>query len=313
MRFWLDRGADGFRVDAIQYVIKDERLRDNPPAGRPRGPWGEEPGGLRRRWSRDHEGVIEVIRGLRRVSNGYPGAVLLGELYAPADRLAATFGGPARDGFQLVLDHQIAKSAWSASAFQRAVAAAERYLPPPLAPTWAFSNHDLSRHATRWGPGRGRVSALILLTLRGTISLYQGEELGAVDDPRTGRWSTHDRFGRDPARAPIDWAEADRQRPDAGSLLALYRDLIAERRRSPALRHGTLQLLGGLPRGVLGYERLAGHERVIVLANLGTRRAHVDWPDAAPTVVLATQPEAVSLERGRLMLDPDAGVLLRLR
>ena len=313
MRFWLDRGADGFRVDAIQYVIKDERLRDNPLAGRPREPWGEEPGGLRRRWSRDQQGVIDVIRDLRQVSDGYPDAVLLGELYAPADRLAAAFGGLARDGFHLVLDHQIAKSPWSASAFRRAIAAAERYLAPPLAPTWAFSNHDLSRHATRWGLERARLAALILLTLRGTISLYQGEELGAADNPRSGPWSSNDPFGRDPARAPIDWAEADRQRGDGGSLLALYRTLIAERRRSPALRHGTLRLLDGLPRGVLGYEREAGRNRVLVLANMGRRRARLDWRGAAPTVVIASHPDRLRIEPGRLTLEPDAGVLLRSR
>jgi alpha-glucosidase len=313
MRFWLDRGADGFRVDAIQYVIKDERLRDNPPAGRSRGPWGEEPGGLRRRWSRDQQSVTDVIRGLRRVSDDYPGVVLLGELYAPADRLALAFGGPARDGFQLVLDHQIAKSAWSASAFRRAIAAAERYLPPPLAPTWAFSNHDLSRHATRWGPERARLAALILLTLRGTISLYQGEELGAEDDPRTGPWSTNDRFGRDPARAPIDWAEADRQRGDPGSLLALYRALIAQRRRSPALRHGTLRLLDRLPRGVLGYERADGRERRIVLANMSVRRAHVAWSGlAAPVPILCSAPEGPRFDRGHVTLEPASGVLLRI-
>ncbi len=232
MRFWLDRGVDGFRVDALQYLIKDARLRDNPAAGRPRPPWPAEPGGLRRRWSRDQRGVIGVLRGLRGVADAYPGTILLGELYGPADRVAAAFGGTRRDGVHLALDHQLAKSPWDAAAFRRAIAAAERYLPPPLAPTWAFSNHDLSRHATRWGTDRVRLAALILLTLRGTICLYQGEEIGMVDVPPNARsrWSTHDRAGRDPARAPFDWDEARRQRRDKSSLLTFYRSLIDLRR-----------------------------------------------------------------------------------
>jgi alpha-glucosidase len=312
MRFWLDRGADGFRVDAIQYVIKDDRLRDNPPARRSSSLWGAEPGGLRRKWSRDQASVVEVIRALRRVTDAYPGAVLLGELYAPAERLATAYGGPARDGFQLALAHQIAKSEWDAGAFRRAISAAERYLAPPLAPTWAFSNHDQPRHATRWGIERARLAALILLTLRGTVSLYQGEELGAVDDPRPGPWSTNDPFGRDPARAPIDWAEAERQRRDPGSVLALYRALIAERRRSPALRRGTLQLLTGLPSGVLGYERTAGRERRTVLANMGSRRARIPWAGRSPNAVLTTEPDGeIRFENGRIVLEPDTGVLIR--
>ena len=310
MRFWLDRGVDGFRVDAIEFLIKDLRLRDNPPAGPPRPPWSPEPGGLRRHWTRNQPGLAGVLRHLRRVTDEYPDRVLLGEVYAPARQVAAAMGGNRRDGLHLGLDHQLAKSAWDANAFRRAISAAERHLAPPRSPTWAFSNHDLSRHATRWGPGRARLAALILLTLRGTVSLYQGEEIGMVDSPPTpGR--APDLAGRDPARGAFDWDEAARQRGDNDSLLALYRGLIDLRRRSPAMRHGMLSLLRGLPPGVLGYERAYGAERRTVLANMSDRRAVVRLPSGHPALLLiATDLNQPHPARGKVELDTDHGVVI---
>lgn len=319
MRFWLDRGVDGFRLDALQYLVKDVRLRDNPPAVSERPPWGAEPGGLRRRWTRDQRGIGGIVAGLRGISDTYPGAILLGEVYGPAEQVAAAFGGAGGAGVHLALDHQLAKSAWDAAAFRRAIAAAERHLPAPRAPTWAFSNHDLSRHATRWGVTRTRVAALILLTLRGTICVYQGEEIGMLDvapgpPSAPSPWSTNDRAGRDPGRSPIDWAEIARQRHDPTSLLSFYRALIGLRRDQAALRHGSLTLLREMPPGVLGYERAAGAERMLVLANMGSIPVVVRLPPGRTSeLVIGTGPPAKPrLERGRLSLDADEGVLLRI-
>jgi glycosidase len=167
---------------------------------------------------------------------------------------------------------------------------------------------------------RTRVAALILLTLRGTISLYQGEEIGMLDvapgPPNApSPWSTNDRAGRDPARSPVDWAEAARQQQDPDSLLAFYRALIGLRRASPALRHGALSLLRDLPSGVLGYERAGGAERLLVLANMRSAPARVRLPGASdPELVIGTATLATPLRGGsRIVLGPDEGVLLRLR
>ena len=313
MRFWLERGIDGFRLDAMQYLLKDTRLRDNPPATRVLSPWGAEPGGLRRRWTRDQRGIAGIARRLRQVSDDYPDTILLGELYGPADRVAAAFGRRLGDGVHLALDHQIARSPWDAVAFRRAIAAAERHLPPPRAPTWAFSNHDVSRHATRWGPSRTRLAALILLTLRGTVSLYQGEEVGMEDVPPAAPWSTNDRAGRDPARSPMDWERVAHQRSDPHSLLTLYRSLIALRRRSTALRRGTLTLKRDMPRGVLAYERAEGGERLLLVGNMGTARVRVHLPaDTVVRPVALTREAGVLIEGRWLTLSPHEGVLLRL-
>jgi alpha-glucosidase len=310
MRFWLDRGVDGFRVDAIQSLIKDRRLRDNPPAGRPRAPWPPEPGGLRRRWSRDRPEVSGILRDLRRIADGYDDRILVGELYAPADRLGAALGGARRDGLHLALDHQLARSAWDAAAFRRALAAAERHVTPPRSVSWAFSNHDLSRHATRWGREQSRLAALILLTLRGTICLYQGEEVGMTDVAPPPD-SVLDRAGRDPSRSPFDWGAAARQRDDPDSILSLYRELLDLRRRSTAIRRGTLTLLRGLPSGVLGYERMNAGERVTVLANMGDQSTTIRLAADIPTrPLLTTGPGQAEFAAGRLALAAGAGVVL---
>ena len=125
------------------------------------------------------------------------------------------------------------------------------------------------------------MAALILLTLRGTICLYNGEELGMTDEaPPPG--SARDRAGRDAARGRFRWEQATQQAADPGSLLAWYRHLIGRRRRSPALRHGSLRLLEGLPPSVLGWERLHGPHRVRVLANMGERPAMVMLDTVGP-------------------------------
>jgi len=243
--------------------------------------------------------------------DGFPDRILLGELYAPAPRVAAALTGPGGPRLHAGLDHQLAKSPWDAAAFRRALVAAERHLAPPLLPAWALSNHDLSRHATRWGVDRARAAALVLLTLRGMVCLYQGEEVGLLDGPPSGR-DPLDRAGRDGSRAPLDWAQAEGQRRDPASLLSWYRTLLTLRRQSPALRHGSLTVLGGLPTGVLGYEREAASERLTVLVNMGARSARIGLVRTAPdAIVAATDLDAVLARRGALQLGPNAGVIIR--
>jgi glycosidase len=146
--------------------------------------------------------------------------------------------------------------------------------------------------------------------------VYQGEEIGMVDVPPGARsaWSTHDQAGRDPARSPFDWDEAVRQRRDPHSLLAFYRSLIGLRRRTPALRGGTLTLLRDLPPGVLGYERAAGGRRLLIAANMGTARARVRVPDsgALEPIIGTAAGVGVRVEREGLVLDADEGAILRL-
>ncbi|MGH2392831.1 MAG: DUF3459 domain-containing protein, partial [Candidatus Limnocylindria bacterium] len=145
--------------------------------------------------------------------------------------------------------------------------------------------------------------------------LYQGEEIGMTDlvpAPGPGRDGfRRDRAGRDPARGPFDWDEAARQRSDHESLLAFYRGLIELRRRAPAVRHGTLSLLRGLPPGVLGYERHYETEKLIVLANMSHRRSVVRLPSSqASTQLMATDVNQLHPAGGKVELEANHGVVI---
>ena len=290
MRFWFERGIDGFRVDAIAHAIKDDQLRDNPPAAHARTVFGIDSSGHERLWNIERPEVHDVIRGMRRVADEYPGRVLIGEIYTPAELLAGFLGHGRDDEFQLAFNFELLHTPWRADALRLAIERSEALTPATTNPTYALSNHDQRRHATRHGHDAVRLAALVLLTLRGTITLYAGEEIGQEDAPALPG-PAHDRAGRDAQRTPMQWDASPRggfttgepwlpltdpaarniadQSADPGSPLTLYRRLIALRREHPALHHGAQRGILALPGEVIGWTREAPDERLMVLANLG--------------------------------------------
>ncbi|MCW3035179.1 MAG: putative glycosyl hydrolase, family 13 [Actinobacteria bacterium] len=279
VRFWLDRGVDGFRIDVTHALGKDPRLPDDPPqlAGVPHSSIHDDP--------RTHA----ILRRLRRLVDGYPGErVLVGEVYLLDTSLVAAYYGQG-DELHLSFNFPPLYAPWDASAWRDEIAMAEAEFGPRGAwPTWVLSNHDNVRHRTRYGSeARARAAAVLLLTLRGTPFLYAGEELG-LQDAVIPPERVVDPGGRDGCRAPLPWDatpshgwpttdpwlpwppdpetnNAEVERLDASSMLQLYRRLLAARRASPALAGGDIELLTA-PEGVLAYERrLAGDRRVVVV------------------------------------------------
>jgi alpha-glucosidase len=256
-------------------------------------------------------------------------------VYLPVERLARYLGDGAGDGFQRAFDFELSVIDWGATQFRRTIERAERFTPPGLEPTWALSNHDLSRHATRFGERRSRLAALMLLALRGTICLYAGEEIGMVDGPALPGL-VHDRAGRDAQRTPMQWdatptgafsrgepwlppVDPERrnvadQSSDPASLLNLYRRGLALRHGSAALRHGALALLSDLPPEVLAWTREAAGEQLLLIANTSDLATTADASSVAPrgAVVAATGDRDGSVGLRRLHLDPLEGLLLRL-
>jgi alpha-glucosidase len=273
LRFWLDRGVDGFRADVVNLIGKDEALPDHPA-----DTVHLDVGALH-----DHPGTHELLRAIRSLLDEYDGdRVIVGEvpLGAPA-RLAVYYG--AGDELHLVFDFALMHVPWSAEAFANAFVESERALERADAwPCWVLSNHDQPRHRTRYGGSeeRARVAAVALLTLRGTPFLYAGEELGLLDADVPAE-SRVDPGGRDGSRAPIPWEtapphgwasppwlpwppepgrrNAEGEAADPDSILALYRRLLGARRASAALRSGTWRLLDA-PAGTLLYERRSGDD-----------------------------------------------------
>lgn len=311
LRSWLDHGVDGFRVDAIHHLFEAGSLADNPAnsAWRPGMAPAEQ---LLRTHTVDQPEVHEAVAALRRVSDEYEGdRVLIGEAYLPLERLMAYYGG-AGDGFHLPFNFHLMTTPWTPRDIARLVEDYEAQLPSHGWPNWVLGNHDRSRLASRVGPGQARVAAMLLLTLRGTPTLYQGEELGLTDVPIPPSqvrdpWEINVPglgLGRDPARTPMPWSgepfagfstaepwlplspdwrdiNAARQACDAGSMLAFYRRLIALRRTRRSLTHGSYRT-HAVSEHVLAFERRQADERLLVALNLSGAPQPFDAPPGEP-------------------------------
>ena len=347
LRVWLDRGVDGFRVDAIHHLFEDEGLRDNPP--NPDWRPGMSPA---RRVIRDRTAdlpeVQQAVAAMRRVADGYGGdRVLIGEAYLPIDRLMAYYGRDG-SGFHLPFNFHLLSTPWKARSIAGLVASYEAALPPGGWPNWVLGNHDRSRLASRIGRAQARVAAMLLLTLRGTPTIYQGEEIGMEDvpiPPERVRDPGERRvpglgLGRDPVRTPMQWdggpnagftdareawlpLAADHgavnvaaQEADPRSMLRLYRALLALRRAEPALSVGAHAPVRAED-DVMTYERHAPDgRRLLVALNLGGEAREVDGVRGGGRVLLSTR-----LDRGGdggervdgpLRLRPDEGVIVGL-
>ncbi|TFV54250.1 DUF3459 domain-containing protein [Geodermatophilus sp. DF01-2] len=308
LRFWLERGVDGFRVDAAHRLVKDPTLADNP-ADVAHLRTALVPGGTRLRHI-DQPGVHEVLREVRAVVG--PDTLLLGEIgVADPTRWAAYYGS----GDELVpLNPTFWSRPCTTDALRSAVDTTEAVLPPGGWPVYALGNHDLSRLATRCGSARARLAAVLLLTLRGTPLVYYGDELGMTDVPVPPE-AARDPDGRDPARTPMQWdaspgagfttgrpwlpipptagtVNVAAERADPGSLLNLYRALIRLRRRSPALRTGDYRPLPPTDPGLYAYWRQAGDQRILVALN-ATGRSRTVAPPGTSTgrLLLSTDPD----------------------
>jgi len=341
MRFWFRRGVDGFRVDAIFAAVHDDQLRDNPPDRRAHmipgfgSDVGQDP-----LWSMARPEVHDVIRHLRGVANEFPGRVLVGEAYLPVEELAGYLGHGHDDEFHLAFDFELLHSPWEHRHLTLAVERSEALHPPGVWPTYAIGNHDQARPASRWGSARARAAAFLLLTLRGVAVMYAGDEIGMRNaDPSILPEPPFDRAGRDGYRAPMQWDPspgagfttgapwlplvdpstrnvAD-QSDDPGSLLSLYRRLIAARRGSAALGRGDHRSFFGVAPEVMAWLREADGERVLCLLNVGDERRACALPLArlgadAGEVVVATSDRTRRVTLGELSLEPHEGVSVRL-
>ena len=315
LRFWLDRGVDGFRMDVVHLIGKDPALPDAPP----------DEAKTNRVGFHDYPGTHVLLRGLRQVLDSYPGdRTAVGEVNLRETwRIANYYGDVAAkrggDELPLVFNFKSVRAGWDAQTWADLIDEVERELGPERWPVWVLSNHDVRRHRTRLGGSmrRARAMAVLLLTLRGTPFLYGGEELG-LEDADVPKEQAHDPGGRDGCRAPIPWTplpphgwdgatpwlpfppdadtlNAASEIGDDASMFALYRQLLSVRRSSPALTSGSLTRLE-MPAGVLGYVRECGDDRRTVVINF--RDTDVDVPVNGGTRVAAES--AVILPPGLL-------------
>ena len=315
MRFWLDRGVDGFRVDVIGGLMKDPAFQDDPVN---EGYKDSDPDFLRLKAinSSNRPEVMEVIAEMRAVLAHYAGdRVLIGELYQPVEQLVFYYGAHL-EGVHLPFNFNLMWLEWKAWGVMKLIELYERHLPKGAWPTWVLGNHDQPRVASRLGPAQARLAMMLMLTLRGTPTLYQGEELGLenaiisadeIQDPfaKAGKGQ-----GRDGERTPMPWDDSAHagfsthtpwlrlggdaalkhvaaQDKDPLSMLAMTRALFKLRKQEPALSRGEWSALYADDHS-LSYERILGQDRFAILLNLTGQTILVEPPPYSAKLVLSS-------------------------
>lgn len=335
IRFWFDRGVDGFRVDVIDWMIKDAEFRD-------------EPDPYNRVYSAFRPEVHDIIRQFRRVFDEYPDRVMVGEVnyFGTPAYLAGLYGSKTENGgdmLHLPFNFRLILTPWFAADVREAVEIYEAALPEHGWPNYVLGNHDQARLASRIGLEEARMAAMLLLTLRGTPFIYYGEEIG-MENVSIPQEAVQDPYGinvpgmsRDPERTPMQWDDSqnagfsagrqtwlpvaanyktinvEKQRDETRSMLALYRRLIAYRRESAALRLGDYRSVTGegIPSDCYVYLRIYAGQRVCIALNLGVRERELDIKFAGK-IALSTQLDRSEPTDGKLKLRPNEGVIVEL-
>jgi len=348
VRFWLDKGVDGFRIDVIWLMWKDEQFRDEPLNPR----WdGVEPfQKLDHIYTQNLPGVHELIRQMRGVLDEYNERVMVGEIYLPNKELAQYYGRNL-DECHLPFNFQLIYTKWNAPTICRAIDAYEASLPPGGWPNWVLGNHDQHRVATRVGANQARVANMLLLTLRGTPTTYYGEEIGMEDvpippefiqdPPAVNQPDIAHIVGRDPERTPMQWNDSlnagfttagatpwlplagnytennvARQEKDPTSMLNLYRALTRLRRNEPALCVGHYESLDAGVDHVFAYVRTAPHAaQFLIVLNFGNMSCTLKLSHIAATATIAVSTDMVrhgEINLSDLTLGPNEGLVLKL-
>jgi alpha-glucosidase len=319
MRFWLERGIDGFRFDTANYYFHDRKLRSNPALKRPEHlPYAVNPYDMQNhKYSKSQPENIAWLKRIRTLLDKFPGTTSVGEVgdsHRAVELMAEyTSGG---DKLHMCYSFEFLDHKFFPGHFRSKVEEFFKASPDGW-PCWSFSNHDVRRHVTRWteaggAPGDvGRQTAALLMTLKGSVCLYQGEELGLTesdllyeeltDPPGIRFWPEYK--GRDGCRTPIPWAAqaphsgfttgspwlpikppqaelaVDRQANDPNSMLAYYRDFIGWRKEQDALKSGDI-IFARLPDPLLGYRRVEDGVGIACVFNLSIEPQTLDLQGA---------------------------------
>jgi alpha-glucosidase len=344
VEFWLKRGVDGFRLDTVNYYFHDPSLADNPPSptrDAPEAPAVNPYNFQRHLHDKSQPENLEFLKRLRALLDAYDARTTVGEVgdENSLEIMAAyTSGG---DKLHMCYSFDFLSPVFSAAHFREKIERFEAIVGDGW-PCWAFSNHDVVRHVSRWAKASGlphdqlaRLAIALLLSFRGSVCLYQGEELALTEaslsfsdlvDPYGIRFWPEFK-GRDGCRTPMVWESnapnggfstgkpwlpvaedhialaANRQAGDSRSVLAFYKAMLAFRRTHPALIHGKIAFLNA-PADVLAFVREAGAERLVCCFNLGRHEQDVPLPAAMSVTPLGGVGFAGSVSGRSIHLSP---------
>jgi alpha-glucosidase len=352
MRFWLEKGVDGFRVDVIGLMLKDPEFRDEPlnPAWNGLYSFAK----LNHIYTSNLPEVHDLIHQMRVLLDSYEDRMMVGETYVPNEILMKYYGTPEKLECHLPFNFQLILAPWRAATVRKLVDDYEAALLPDAWPNWVLGNHDQHRLATRIGADQARVANMLLLTLRGTPTCYYGDELGmqdvkippekVQDPPAVNQPEIAHIVGRDPERTPMQWDAS----PNAGfaspevrelwlplasnytqvnvasqldeprSMLNFYRKLLAYRKASPALLWGSYRSLDLLPAETeehcFVFERKTADQHLLVALNFSGQEQTLSLPELGKgRVALSTRLDREGEEAlATLVLRADEGCIVEL-
>lgn len=344
LRFWLDRGVDGFRIDVAHHIAKDPAFRDNPPATTTRDDW-KDMGGYGSQihlYDKGHRDVHDYFRELRGLFDEYENSYSVGEIHENDWDVWASYYGNG-DELHHIFDFSLLYAPWDADSVRERVEAQESTLPPGAFPNHVLGNHDEPRIAYRYGQDQARVAAMLLLTSRGTPTLYYGDEIGMTQllippGSQLDPWGrVGETMGRDGNRTPMQWTDdthagfsapatsktwlplhddhptcnVDSQLADPDSILNLYRRLLSFRKTSPALMtgdYGRLDL-GSAPT-VFGFRRTSAAEILDVYLHFGGDPATL-MGVVGQIVVCSERTREGERVEGELVIVENQGIVIR--
>jgi len=344
MRFWLDRGVDGFRVDAMWHMIKDLQWRDNP-----HNPDYKEYMGTYEQllpvYSTDQPEMHDIAAKMRKVLDEYDQRLMIAEIYLPVHRLVAYYGTHDKEA-HLPFNFMLISLPWDSHLLAAAIDEYEAALPSDDWPNWVLGNHDQPRITSRIGAQQAMVAAILLLTLRGTPTLYYGDEIGMrdvpipaeeVQDPQ-GLNMPGKNLSRDPERTPMQWDNGknagftegrpwlrlDRtfhrrnvqvQKQNTFSSLCLYKALIELRQKEPSLMTGAYRPVFSDRQMIAYIRQTEGQTGFLIVLNL-THRPCYFAPGTIRfkgAVEVDTFPEQVNaIVQDKIDLSGDEGMVIRL-
>jgi alpha-glucosidase len=344
LHFWLKRGVDGFRMDVVYLLHKAEGLPDNPlnPDADPTLPEND----IFSRQLHTYDGpqpeVHNFTRRFRQITDMYEDRTIVGEVWEDDLAKWTAYYGPEGDAIQLPFNFRLMQlPVWSATSVRTSVDELEAALPEFAWPNYVIGNHDRPRPATRvGGQGQARVAQMLLLTLRGTPTMYQGDELG-MEEAVIPREKMVDPKGinlgvtRDGCRTPMQWDGSEwagfstaepwlpvqddymwrnvqTMSPDPRSFLSMVRRLVWLRRETPALNVGSYTPLDGMPAGVYAYVRQHGNQRILVALNFTGESKTLEAPGTGRVLLNTLLDHDGGPTSSTLNLRGDEGIIIAL-
>ena len=344
MRFWLDIGVDGFRIDVIWHLIKDNQLRNNP-----KNPYYEEHMNpydqLLPVYSTDQPEVHEIVQEMRAIHDEYDEHMMIGEIYLPVKKLVTYYGLKSK-GAHIPHNFMLISLPWNSITIASAIDEYESTLPENAWPNWVIGNHDQPRITSRVGIQQAKVAAMLLLTLRGTPTMYYGDEIEMRDvpipldeiwDPQ-GKNMPGKNLSRDPARTPMQWDKSnnagfttgkpwlpidsrfhrinvDTEMQDPYSMLSFYKRLIEFRQKEPSLMVGDYKPIYADNQMIAYVRQLNDNVGFLIVMNMSHRPCYFTTTriPLKGIIEIATIPELEgSFIENNLNLSGDQAVIIRL-